>query len=127
MDLSIIELFVYGLVCYAGVIGLIVSAFRSVPTTQSQSMTRVIWLVPSMFCAYILASAGSYIYMPSETITNLTRNLNTTEVWSETIQKTSSMQLLDPIWVTIHMMFFLILMLYIIINIIIMLTRIGKD
>ena len=54
-DMSILEFGVYALICYTGIIMLIISSFKETPTTVSQSAVRVIWLIPSMLCAFVLA------------------------------------------------------------------------
>jgi hypothetical protein len=112
-DVSIIELIVYGIICYSGIVMLIASAFQQDSSiSKSMSGTRVIWLIPSMFCAFMLASAGADIYFEVSTVT-LT-NLNTTETWTETTQ--DKITLYQPVWVTLHLLFFIILLLYVIFN-----------
>lgn len=116
-ELSLVELIVYGVICYAGVLGLIFSAFRETPSGRSQSSLRIIWLIPSLFAAFMLGSAGEQINLEDSTITSIQVNLNTTETWSETVTTSNTMTLVNPVWVTLHTMFFLILLIYIIVNI----------
>ena len=95
-DVSIIELIVYGIVCYSGIVMLIASAFQQDSSiSKSMSGTRVIWLIPSMFCAFMLASAGADIYFEESTVTLV--NVNTTETWTETTQ--DKITLYQPVWV----------------------------
>jgi hypothetical protein len=122
-ELSLIELFVYGLVCYAGVLGLIFSAFRESPSGRCQSSLRIIWLIPSLFAAFMLGSAGEQVNLEDSTITSIQTNLNTTEVWSETVTTNNTMTLVNPVWVTLHTMFFLILLIYILVNILALLVK----
>jgi hypothetical protein len=112
-DVSIIELIVYGIVCYSGIVMLIASAFQQDSSiSKSMSGTRVIWLIPSMFCAFMLASAGADIYFEESTVTLV--NVNTTETWTETTQ--DKITLYQPVWVTLHLLFFIIILLYVIFN-----------
>ena len=76
------------------------------------SGTRVIWLIPSMFCAFMLASAGADIYFEESTVTLV--NVNTTETWTETTQ--DKITLYQPVWVTLHLLFFIIILLYVVFN-----------
>jgi len=112
-DVSIIELIVYGIVCYSGIVMLIASAFQQDSSiSKSMSGTRVIWLIPSMFCAFMLASAGADIYFEESTVTLV--NVNTTETWTETTQ--DKITLYQPVWVTLHLLFFIIILLYVVFN-----------
>lgn len=123
-DLSLIEMIVYGLITYAGMLGLILSSFRETPQgDKSQSATRVIWLIPSIFTAFILASAGAEITLNDTVITSTQVNLNTTETWSETVATSQTITLVDPVWVTVHILFFLVLLVYVLINIVTMFTK----
>jgi hypothetical protein len=47
--------------------------------------------------------------------------LNTTEAWTETIS--SSITLENPIWITVHFMFFIIMIFYVLYQIVNMLTK----
>ena len=114
--LSIIEFIVYGLICYSGIIFLIYSAFKDPSMSKSGGGSRVIWLIPSMFAAYILMSVGGgIIWDDGSTITTV--NLNTTETWTETTTAATT-SLVSPVWGTVHFMFFIIMLMYILFNII---------
>ena len=124
-EISLIELIVYSVITYTGVIGLIVSAFRTTPQNQAdQSATRVIWLIPSIFTAFMLASSGAAINLEDTTVTSIQVNLNTTETWQETVTTSQTMTLVNPVWVTLHLLLFFILLIYVIINILTAFTRI---
>ena len=126
MNLSIVEFLVYALITYAGILGLIVSAFRSGSGGQESNTLKIIWLIPCLFTAYILAGADDTITLDSGTTTSINRNLNTTEVWSESITHTAEYTLLNDVWSAVHLLFFLIILIYIILNIITLLTKIRK-
>lgn len=115
-DISIIEFAVYALVCYTGIIMLIISSFKETPMTVSQSAVRVIWLIPSMLCAFVLASAGADIYLSTEIMSDQVLDSNNAIITltDTTIEKIT---LLNPIWITMHFLFFIILLLYVVINI----------
>lgn len=119
-DLSIIEFGVYGLITYSGLLMLIISTIKEVPSEKSGSVFRSIWLIPSIICAFILASSG--ISINTSEIHNTITNLNTTEVWTETVN--NSIVLQNPIWVTVHMMIFLILIVYVTLQILNLFTKI---
>ena len=114
--MSILEFGVYALVCYAGIIMLIVSAFKETPMTVSQSAVRVIWLIPSMLCAFVLANAGVDIYLSTETLADQVLDSNNAPI-TLTDVTTDKITLLNPIWVTMHFLFFIVLLLYVVINI----------
>tara|TARA_B110000438_G_C15585882_1_gene551682 strand:- start:214 stop:591 length:378 start_codon:yes stop_codon:yes gene_type:complete len=115
-DISIIEFGVYALICYTGVIMLIISAFKETPSTVSQSALRVIWLIPSIICAYMLASAGADIYLSTEVLSNQVLDSNNAIITltDTTIDKIT---LLNPVWITLHFLFFIVMLLYVMINI----------
>lgn len=114
--MSILEFGVYALVCYAGIIMLIISSFKETPMTVSQSAVRVIWLIPSMLCAFVLANAGVDIYLSTETLSDQVLDSNNNPV-TLTDVTTDKITLLNPIWVTMHFLFFIVLLLYVVINI----------
>jgi hypothetical protein len=95
---------------------LIISAFKETPSTVSQSAVRCIWLIPSIICAYMLASAGADIYLSSETITKEVLNSSDVIV-SLTETTTDKITLLQPVWVTLHFLFFIVMLLYVMMNI----------
>ena len=115
-DISIIEFGVYGLICYSGIIMLIISSFKETPTTVSQSAVRCIWLIPSIFAAFMLASAGVDIYLSSETTTQQVLDSNN-NVITLTNTTTDKITLLQPVWVTLHFLLFIVLLLYVIMNV----------
>ena len=115
-DVSIIEFGVYALICYTGIIMLIISAFKETPSTVSQSALRVIWLIPSIICAYMLASAGADIYLSTETTVKQVLDSNNAPI-SLTDVTTDKITLLNPVWITLHFLFFIVMLLYVMINI----------
>ena len=114
--MSILEFGVYALVCYTGIIMLIISSFKETPMTVSQSAVRVIWLIPSMLCAFVLANAGVDIYLSTETLADQVLDSNNAPV-TLTDVTTDKITLLNPIWVTMHFLFFIVILLYVVMQI----------
>lgn len=98
---------------------LIASAFKSEGTGTTQNSLKIIWLIPSMICASLLAQVGGQVDFGD--VTNTIVNLNTTEVFSETINFSITLQ--NSVWVTVHWLFFIILLIYVVINILTLLTK----
>ena len=114
--MSILEFGVYALVCYAGIVMLIISSFKETPMTVSQSAVRVIWLIPSMLCAFVLANAGVDIYLSTETLADQVLDSNNAII-TLTDVTTDKITLLNPIWVIMHFLFFIVILLYVIMQI----------
>ena len=119
-DISILEFIVYGFITYSSLLMLIISTIKEVPTEKSGSVYRSIWLIPGILCAFILASSGINI-VTSDT-TNTITSINTTEVWTETIS--SSIVLQNPIWVTVHLLIFMVLIVYVVLQVLNLFTKI---
>ena len=95
---------------------LIISSFKETPMTVSQSAVRVIWLIPSMLCAFVLASAGADIYLSTEIMSDQVLD-STDAIITLTDTTIEKITLINPIWITMHFLFFIILLLYVVINI----------
>ena len=119
-DISILEFIVYGFITYSSLLMLIISTIKEVPTERSGSIVRGIWLIPGVITAFILASSGINI-VTSDT-TNTITSVNTTEVWTETIS--SSIVLQNPIWVTVHLLIFVVLIVYVVLQVLNLFTKI---
>lgn len=124
-EYSIIEFIVYGLVGYTGVVLMVASAFREVPATKSLAVVRSIWLLPSIYCLIMLAGISGTIYLDEGVETTSTLiNVNTTETWTETVNVTpNSIVLVEPIWGTVHIIFYMMLILYFIWNMLQLLVK----
>uniref|UniRef100_A0AAT9J7D1 ORF40 n=1 Tax=Nitrosopumilaceae spindle-shaped virus TaxID=3065433 RepID=A0AAT9J7D1_9VIRU len=122
-DISLLEFIVYGLVCYTGIIMLIISAFRESPSTVSQSMVRVIWLIPSIICAFLLASAGQTITLYDIVIETDDGTAGSHAGLTVTGHEHHSITLLAPVWVTLHFLFFIVMLLYVIINVLMLFIK----
>lgn len=119
-EYSILEFLVYGLVGYSGILLLIASAFKEdAPTTKSLAVVRSVWLLPSIYCLIMLAGISGTIYLDEGTTVSSTLiNVNTTETWTEIVTTTpNSIILVQPIWGTVHILFYIMLIIYFIWNI----------
>ena len=124
-EISIIEFIVYGLVGYSGIVLLIASAFKELPATKNLAVIRSIWIMPCIFMMYVLASAGAPIILQDSFDTTATLiNTNTTEVWTETVTTNAKIvSIANPVWVTVHLLFFIMLVIYFIWNMLQLLVK----
>ena len=120
-DISILEFIVYGIVAYSGMVFLIGTAFREAPSTKSGSVARAIFVVPSAIAALVLAFSGESIKIQS--ITNTIRDLNTSSVWTETVN--TEVILLNDVWITFHFLIFIVIIIYVVMQIFDLLTKID--
>jgi len=121
MAVSIIEMAIYAIVAYTGILGIVISAFRGNPLKSMEDSSRAMWLIPSIICAYLLASMGVEVTLEDSVVTSTTVNLNSTETWQETVQTSSSFNLENPVWVLLHQLFFVIMLIYVILSVLKML------
>ena len=123
MQISLIEYITYALIAYSGMLVLIISVIKEVPTTRSLSIIRAIFLMPSVVAAGILASSGVDINLSNVVTSNTIRSVNTTQVWTEATNQTNTIVLQNPVWITFHFMLFIVLIVYIIIQILFLFTK----
>jgi hypothetical protein len=108
-EVSIIELIVYALIGYPAIIFLVGSSFQESSGAAGKiSVVKAIWIIVPIIAMYMLASAGATIHI--ETIDSTLTNLNTTEVWTETVSR--DIVLVNPVWITLHWLLFTVLVLY---------------
>ena len=138
MNISIIEFAVYAFVGYSSLLMLIISITKEGPMVKSRTGTlaKSIYIIPGIICMILLSGSGVDIYLEdSLTSTNNTSiyevldntnavvTLNSTV--TETVSTSSKFVLQNPIWITMHYMFALIMFAYVIINTLKMLS--AKD
>ena len=131
MDISVVELIVYGFIAYSSLLMLIISAIKEIPTTKSLAISRAIYLIPGMICAAILAGSGVNIDMPTttntaiinETTYNATGSLTFTVLTNSTAPVTSYIVLQNPVWVLVHFMIFAVLGVYVVNQALMLLTK----
>lgn len=126
-DISIIEFGVYGFIAYGSFLMLIISTVKEIPDGKSHSLSRVMYLIPGLICALVLSGSGVDIMLGTETTTEnqiLLHPVTGNEVTvANTTTHTEKITLIEPIWILVHTMLFLILMIHVIINILAMLTK----
>tara|TARA_R110002020_G_scaffold97839_2_gene233435 strand:+ start:776 stop:1168 length:393 start_codon:yes stop_codon:yes gene_type:complete len=126
-DISIIEFGVYGFIAYGSFLMLIISTVKEIPDGKSHSLSRVMYLIPGLICALVLSGSGVDIMLGTETTTEnqiLLHPVTGNEVpVANTTTHTEKITLIEPIWILVHTMLFLILMIHVIINILAMLTK----
>ena len=126
-DISIIEFGVYGFIAYGSFLMLIISTVKEIPDGKSHSLSRVMYLIPGLICALVLSGSGVDIMLGTETTTEnqiLLHPVTGNEVAvANTSTHTEKITLIEPIWILVHTMLFLILMVHVIINILAMLTK----
>jgi hypothetical protein len=125
-EISIIEFIVYGLVGYSGIVLLIASAFKELPATKNLAVIRSIWIMPCIFMMYVLASAGAPIILQDEVIvTTLNYNETSNMLVSNSTETTQAKQvsIVNPVWVTVHLLFFIMLVIYFIWNMLQLLVK----
>lgn len=119
-DLSIIEFGVYGFITYSSLLMLIISTIKTdIPSTRSLAIVRAIYLIPGAICALLLATSG--IEILTDDTTNTIVSVNTTEVWTETIERNINLQ--NPIWGAVHVMIFAIIMIHVVTQILNLFTK----
>lgn len=92
----------------------LVTLVKEVPNTRDMALTRVFFLIPGLICAGVIAMSGVNIDMPTETSTTITKDLNTTSVWSATSVHTNVISLQSPVWIMVHVMFFFVIFWFLI-------------
>ena len=118
---SLIEFIVYGLIGYSGLLVLVFSVVTKPPTGRDLAGARAIWLVPSVICLFLISYSGGIISGDTDTTTrseigyNVTTGAVITNVTvTETVQNQITLQ--NPVWIMLHVLFAIILIIYIIIQ-----------
>ena len=128
-DISIIEFGVYGFLAYGSFLMLMISTIKEIPDGKSHSLSRVMYLIPGLIAALILAGSGVDILLDAETTTENKVELHPVTgneiTVANTSTHTSKVTLIEPVWILVHTMLFLILMVHVIINILSMLTKLN--
>lgn len=111
---------------------LIVSASRDAPMlkTKSGTLIKSMYMIPGIICCILLAGSGVAITLNNSVMTTNEYTINGTtgdKLTNSTITTTSSDQftLQNPIWVSLHYLFALILTAYVFTQVLRMLT--SKD
>lgn len=115
-NISIAEFIVYGMICYSSLLMLIISTIKTMPDEGSRinTLARCIFLLPGLIVAPVLATSGPDIQLATIDTSAVTRSINTTQVWQENTTQVNNIVLQNPVWLTVHMMIFFVLLMYII-------------
>ncbi len=125
-DISIIEWGVYGFVAYSSLLMLIISVVKEVPDKKSQSILRSMWFIPGVICAGLLMFSSVNIVMETtNTVNTITDNQTSTIIFTEDITVQRFIPIQDPVWQSVHLMIFLILLSYVVIQILTLFTKID--
>lgn len=106
---------------------LIISVIKEVPTTRSLAIIRAIFLLPSIIASGILIQSGIHIDINTVTTNNLIRSINTTQTWTETTTQSNQIILQNPVWQTFHFLLFIVMIVYVIQQILFLLTRPARQ
>lgn len=120
-DISVVEFGVYGLIAYSSLLMLIISTIKEVPNTRRDSIVRSMFFIPGLVCAFILASSGVHIVINDVDTTTITNDTVST-IFYESTHTVDQITLMGPIWITVHSMIGIILLVYIIKQILLLLT-----
>ena len=132
------EFAVFAFVAYSSLLMLIIKITKDGPLVKSKTgaLTNSIYIMPGIICMILISGSGVDIYLndsitttTSDSIYEVLDNLNNVVVLNstvtETIEKNEMFTLQNPIWVTLHYMFALIMFAYVVINVLKMLTAID--
>ena len=95
--------------------------------TKALSIVRAIYLFPGILSAAILAFSGRDLLIQTQVITNVIKDLNTTETWTEAITTTTEVELQNEVWITFHFFLFVVMSVYVITQMLILLTKAGQE
>jgi len=126
-EISIIELVVYAFFAYSSMLMLIISIIKDAPTGKSLTIARSIYIIPGIICAAILAGSGINIVTDTVTTANTIKNLNNSEVWTETTTQSKFITLQSEIWILVHWMIFLVMAVYVLMQMLVLLTKHDKE
>jgi hypothetical protein len=117
------EFAVYGFLTYSSMLMLIICGVKGLPEERSRInvLAGAIFLIPGLICAPVLATSGVNIQI--QHTDDIIKNLNNTQTWSDI--STNNIVLQNPIWGSVHMMIFFVLLFYIIRQFMLFLTAPG--
>lgn len=104
------------MICYSSLLMLIISTIKTMPDEGSRinTLARCVFLLPGLIVAPVLATSGPDIQLATIDTSSITKSINTTQTWQETTTQVNNIVLQNPVWLTVHMMIFFVLLMYII-------------
>lgn len=127
MTLSILEFITYGIIAYSGMLVLIASVIKEIPTTRSLAIVRAMYLIPSIIASGVLGTFGVNIVVNVVTTSNTIKSLNTSQVWTEATTQTNNITLQGPMWIAFHYLLFIVMTFYVIQQILFLLTKPARQ
>lgn len=102
---------------------LIISTVKGLPEERSRInvLATCVFLLPGLICAPVLATSGVNIQLQQNN--DIIKDLNSTRTWSDT--STTNIVIQNSVWLTVHMMIFFVLLMYIIRQILLFLMAPG--
>ena len=122
-DISLIEVIFYGFLELISITMLILSVIKEAPLGKSSSIVRSIYMLPGIISSGILGMSGPNIIFQTASTVNTIKSINTTQVWTEATTQTNLIPLQNPMWQTFHFMIMVTLVVYVIIQVVILLTK----
>ena len=95
--------------------------------TKALSIVRAIYLFPGILSAAILAFSGRDLLIQTQSISNIIKDLNTTETWTENVTLITEIELQNEVWITFHFFLFVVMSVYVITQMLILLTKAGQE
>ncbi len=118
--LSLIEWIVYGFFAYGAMLMLMIGIVKEIPGTRTTSLLRIVFILPGIIGAGMLAGPYETIIFPTvDTVNAITL---TTENFTETIITTSYIQLQNPVWIIFHYAIMAVMIIYTLSQVLTMLT-----
>lgn len=120
VDISIVELIVYGFFAYSSALMLILQVIKEPPLEKSGSILRSIFLIPGIVSSFVIALSGQNLNLTG--MANTIIDTNSTTVWTEAI--TTQIILQNPIWSTFHFMLGILMIVYVMLQTLTLFTKI---
>lgn len=126
-DMSLIEFGVYAFLCYSSMLMLIISTIKKdVPVDNPLTIIRVVFFIPGIICAGVLSGSGINITTETINTSNTIKDLNNTDTWSETTTQLNKFVLINPVWITVNFMVFIVLLVYVVQQVLILFDTLKK-
>ena len=123
VDISIIELCIYGFLEIFSLSMLIISTIKEIPNTKASSIIRSIYLIPGMIAAAWLARTGENVTFNTILTNSTTTVSNSTTVWTEITNQSNFIVLQSEVWGYFHLLIMLVLFAFIINQIVNFMTK----
>jgi hypothetical protein len=122
VNVTILEFIVYAIPAYSSILMLIISTIKEQTGTKSFALARAIYMILGVIFLLVLANTGPDITLPIMNTTTIAQN--TSEVFTETVTGTISL-LNGQVWMLAHFVMALILIVFVIQQILILLTKLN--